>query len=94
MTVRVNKSATTLVDATSKQAPAKSEELFWFTGDSTETDFVLAAGWVPKYAYVDGALMREGSSDDYTVKYNGYVYTVVFAVAPAAVDVGIIAVRT
>ena len=40
--------------------------------------------------FVDGGLYRPGSSEDYTISYDGFIYTVVFAVAPAAVDVGII----
>jgi len=40
--------------------------------------------------FVDGALYRPGSGEDYTISYDGFIYTVVFAVAPASVDVGII----
>jgi hypothetical protein len=43
--------------------------------------------------FVDGSLYRPGSGEDYTISYDGFIYTVVMAVAPASVDVGIIAER-
>ena len=79
-------------------ALARSRQLqpvtFWSVGDSSETEFQLASGWKPNQVYVDGALMKPGSGDDYTVTYDGFTYTVVFAVAPGAVNIGIIAYRS
>jgi len=63
--------------------PKGQREDFEFTGDGTETDFALPKGWKPKRAYIDGSKKREGSAEDYTVKYDGFVYSVSFAVAPA-----------
>lgn len=69
------------------------QEAFWFNGDSATTAFALPRGWKPKFVYVGGSLYRPGSGEDYTVSYDGFIYTVVIAVAPAAVDVGIISQR-
>lgn len=66
---------------------------FWFDGDSTTTDFALPAGWTVEQVFSDGALMRSGSGEDYTVVNNGFFNTVSFSVAPAAVSVCIHAVR-
>jgi len=58
---------------------------FRFTGDASETDFDLPAGWGVWAVYsTAGALML--STDDYTVENNGSNKTVVFAAAPAALD--------
>lgn len=59
-------------------------EPFWFAGDGTTTDFTLEPGWKPKFVYNGGLLVKEGSSDDYTVKFDGFRYTVSFAVAPTS----------
>lgn len=96
MAVTITKPAINLREelaALKAQVRAYEQEPFWFSGDTTTTDFALPYGWKPKFVYVDGALYREGESEDYTVTYDGFVYTVVMAVAPAAVDVGIIAQR-
>lgn len=92
MTVLSEKDAIKLRDALTRLAgikPAPKYETFFYSGDSSETDFPLPKGWKPKNVFVDGALYRPGSSEDYTVTNDGFVYTVVFAVAPAVVDVGI-----
>ena len=60
-----------------------SREDFEFTGDGSATDFALPAGWKPKRSYIDGSKKREGNAEDYTVKYDGFAYSVSFAVAPA-----------
>lgn len=75
------------------QVAQSAQEPFWFTGNGATTTFSIPPGWVPKFVHVDGALKREGSGEDYTVTYDGFTRSVVFAVAPGAVDVGIIAVR-
>lgn len=92
MTVRVSKQAINLREelVSLRNPPRYVQELFWFSGDSSTTDFSLQHGWKPKFVYVDGALFREGTNEDYTVVFDGFTYSVVFAVAPAAVDVGII----
>jgi hypothetical protein len=69
------------------------QELFWFDGDGSTTTFSLEIGWKPKFVYVNGALFREGVSEDYTVSYDGFTYSVEMAVAPSTVDVGIISER-
>ena len=51
-------------------------------------------GWKSKFVYVDGALKRPGTGDDYTISFDGFIYTLTFAVAPAAVDVGMISFLT
>jgi hypothetical protein len=96
MTVYIEKPATNLREelaALRAQVRLSEQEVFWFSGDSSNTSFALPRGWKPKFVYVDGGLYREGSAEDYTVSYDGFIYTVVMAVAPAAVDVGIIAQR-
>lgn len=70
-----------------------AQEAFWFSGDGATTTFALARGWKPKFVYVDGALKRPGTGEDYTVSYDGFFYSLAFAVAPATVDVGVICVR-
>lgn len=96
MAVTFSKPAVNLRDEVTSlkaQVNLSAQELFWFDGNSSETDFSLDRGWKPKFVYVNGALFREGTLEDYTVSYDGFIYTVSFAVAPAAVDVGIIAER-
>ena len=60
------------------------QQPFWFTGNGTLTTFTLGRGWKPG-AIVSkaGALQREGSGNDYTVAFDGFNYSVTFAVAPA-----------
>ena len=64
---------------------------FDLSGDSSTTDFKPGYGWKPDLVFVNGSLFREGAGEDYTVTYDGHEYTVVMAVAPAVVDVTIIA---
>ena len=92
MPVLVSRLAEKLSDL-NKNQDTKKNVVFWFDGDSSEANFALPKGWEPLKVYSDGALMRDGSSEDYTVTFNGFIYTVVFAVAPAAVNVGIDATR-
>lgn len=96
MTVRINKPAINLREelADLRNQPRYEEELFWFEGDASETDFALLAGWKPKFVYDGGSLQKEGSSDDYEVTSDGFIYTVSFTTAPSSgSDVGIIGVR-
>ena len=76
-----------------KVAAGVAQEAFWFSGDGATTTFALPRGWKPKFTHVDGALKRPGTGEDYTVSYDGFIYSLVFAVAPATVDVGVICVR-
>ena len=97
MTVLVTKPTVNIrEDFTSLRAKVLSsvaQEAFWFSGDVTTTTFALPRGWKPKFVYVGGALNRPGMGKDYTVSYDGFFYSLVFAVAPAAVDVGVICVQ-
>lgn len=96
MAVNVSKPAMNLREelaALRAQVRASAQEAFWFSGDGSETDFALPRGWKPKFVYVDGLLKRPGAAEDYQVQFDGFIYTVAMAVAPATVDVGIIAVR-
>ena len=63
------------------------------TSAGTPTEIALQRGWKPKFVYVDGALKRPGTGEDYAVSYDGFIYSLIFAVAPATVDVGVICVR-
>ena len=56
--------------------------LFWFAGDGTETDFALTKGWKPLTVFDGGSLQKTGSADEYEVSFDGFAYTVSFAVAP------------
>ena len=76
-----------------KVAAGVAQEAFWFSGDGATTTFGLPRGWKPKFTYVSGALKRPGTREDYTVSCDGFIYSLVFAVAPATVDVGVICVR-
>jgi len=96
MTVIIEKPAINLRETLADLAnqPRYVQEVFWFSGDASETDFALERGWKPKFVYDAGALQKEGSGDDYTVSYDGFTYTVVFTTAPAnGNDVGIISER-
>ncbi len=96
MTVQISKPALNLREELSslKNQPRYVQEVFWFEGDSTETDFALEQGWKPKFVYDAGALQKEGSGDDYTVTYDGFIYTVVFGTAPTNLNaIGIICER-
>ena len=97
MTVYIEKSAQNLREELAalraKVAVGVAQEAFWFSGTGAQIAFVLPRGWKPKFVYVDGALRRPGTGEDYTVSFDGFIYTVTFAVAPATVDVGVICVR-
>ncbi len=62
----------------------KSSEDFEFQGDATTLQFPLPKGWKPKRVYVDGAKKRQGAAEDYITQFDGFVYSVVFAVAPGS----------
>jgi hypothetical protein len=97
MTVNISKPELNLreelVALRAKDTAGVAQEAFWFSGDVATTTFAMPRGWKPKFAYVGGALKRPGTGEDYTVSYDGFIYSLVFAVAPATVDVGVICVR-
>jgi hypothetical protein len=96
MTVLIEKPAVNLREelaALRAQVRVSAQEAFWFSGTGAQTTFALPRGWKPKFVYVDGALKRPGAGEDYAVNYDGFIYSLVFAVAPATVDVGAICVR-
>lgn len=91
MTVKVTKPAVNLREKLAEldKPLAPRYQQFRFTGDASTTEFSLANGWTAFAVYdTSGALMLEGSSDDYTVSNE----TVTFAVAPSAADFVIIGV--
>lgn len=67
----------------SLESPPK-RETFVFEFDGTETEKVLKKGWEPKAVFLDGSREREGTGNDYTVSFDGFVYSVVWAVAPSS----------
>ena len=94
MTVSISKPAVNLrEELASKGSVPVAQEAFWFDGDGTETTFVMPKGWKPKFVYALGLLKRPGDLEDYTVSYDGFIYSVVFAVAPAVGDVAVICNR-
>jgi hypothetical protein len=57
---------------------------FWFTGDGTTAAFVLPYGYQPVDGgvTVQGLVMREGGTFDYTTTFDGYRWTVTFITVP------------
>jgi hypothetical protein len=53
-----------------------------FDAITSQVDFALPIGYSVKAVYSAGAIKREGSAKDYTVGFDGFKYTVTFAVAP------------
>jgi len=76
-----------------KVSAGLAQEVFYFAGNAVLTAFVMPRGWKPKFVYVNGLLKRIGTGEDYSVSYDGFLYTVTFFVAPAAVDIDVICVR-
>ena len=95
MTVIVSKPAINLREelASLRNQGGYEEQQFWFAGDGSETDFAMEKGWKPLHVFNAGALQKEGSGDEYTVVYDGFIYTVSFNVAPTSGnDIGVIGV--
>ena len=63
--------------------PRYTQQQFWFSGDASETDFALPRGWKPFSVFDAGSLQKDGAADEYEVSFDGFIYTVSFAVAPA-----------
>lgn len=96
MTVAVSMPAINLREALAAARARASylQSQQWFTGDGTTTSFALSEGWYPLHVFLAGALKEEGAGNDYTVTFDGFAYTVVFATAPAsAAKIGIIRQR-
>lgn len=96
MTVSVNKPEVDIRgELNALRAKLKYEQQqFWFSGDGATTDFVMSRGWKPLHVFNAGLLQKEGSGDEYTVVYDGFLYTVSFNVAPTnGNDIGVIGVR-
>jgi len=67
----------------------------WFLGDGAVTTYPLTHGYKPHRVYVAGIRKREGLVDDFIVKFDGFIYTLVFAAPPANLtDIVIDAIRT
>jgi|TARA_R110000782_G_scaffold97586_1_gene182547 hypothetical protein len=96
MTVLIEKPSFRLRDELTalKDQPRYYQQQFWFSGDGTETDFAMPAGWEPLHVFDAGALQKEGSGDEYEVVYDGFIYTVSFNTAPTnGNDIGVIGVK-
>lgn len=88
MTANVTQSAINLRSELGRGgAKPGAQEDFWVNGDGATTTFTLQSGWKPKRAFVGGALMRPGDGNDYEVSFDGFIYSVVFAVAPGSVPI-------
>lgn len=95
MTVYIEKPAVNLREelADLRNQPQYQQQQFWFTGNGSTTDFAMERGWKPLHVFKAGALQKEGSGDEYTVDYDGFIYTVSFNTAPASGnDIGVIGV--
>jgi hypothetical protein len=90
MTVYIEKPAIDLrEELTSLKAQRRGATLLpqqTYAGDASTTDFALPRGMKPYAVFNAGSLVREGSGDDYTVSFDGFIYTVSFAVAPGSGD--------
>ncbi len=64
-----------------------------FAGDASTTAFASEKGFKALMVFDAGLLQREGSSEDYTLSTDGYIWTVTFAVAPAVGDVTFLSAR-
>ena len=91
MTVRIAKPAQILREelATPRGQASRGQRLLpqlRFAGNASTTTFALPQGMTPFAVFVAGALVREGAADDYTTSFDGFIYRVVFAVAPGSGD--------
>lgn len=90
MTVTISKPALNIREQFKKLARLIKQppfQTFEFEGTGSQTDFEISAGWKPLAVYDAGSRQTEGSGDDFTVTSDGFVYTVVFAVAPTNLNV-------
>lgn len=91
MTVKATKPAINLRSeiASQKGRAFPRRHVFWMDGDGAKTDFRLPAGWQPYAASVEGLDQRRGPNEAWEATFDGFVWTVVFDVAPGVVSVGI-----
>ena len=87
--LRISRAARNIKDLFRGKPREGRPHTFWFEGDNAKLDFTLPVGWEPAMVFVNGALMRDGELEDYTVKNDGFVLTISFAVAPAGVSIGV-----
>ena len=87
--LRISRAARNIRDLLQRKPSESRLHTFWFEGDNVELDFALPVGWQPAMVFVDGSLMRIGELEDYTVKNDGFEFTISFAVAPAGVNIGV-----
>ena len=87
--LRISRAARNIRDLWQRKLRDNNVHVFWFEGDNVELKFALPLGWRPVMIFVNGALMREGEQEDYTVKNDGFTFAISFAVAPAGVNVGV-----
>ena len=91
MTVKVTKPALNLREELSRLDKPLTPvyQQFRFTGNASTTAFDLPSGWSAFAVFnTSGAILLEGSADDYTVADE----TITFAVAPSAADFTVIGV--
>lgn len=63
-----------------KPSPTPQEE----QGDAIETTFAVREGFKPVLVFDAGQLRKEGAAEYYTVTFDGFIYSVVFASAPGS----------
>lgn len=92
MTVTITRNKKSLFDLIPRVA-YRSYLAHGFSGNTSDTVFTLPLGWKPFKVYVDGDLKREGELEDYTITFDGFRYSVVFAIAPPGVNIDVESVR-
>ena len=66
---------------------AKEQETFIFEPSASATTITLKQGWQPIRSYTNGVRDAEGSAYDYLVTFDGYLYTLTYAVAFGGTEV-------
>lgn len=91
MTVIISKPAINLRQelASLRNQGGKQRAVFETVGDTSSASFAIPTGFKPVAVYVDGSRQREGSGEAYLVTFDGFIYTVTFDSAPAAVNIDI-----
>ena len=91
MTVNITKPALNLREelASLRNQEGKQRAVFETVGDTSLVSFAITAGFKPVAVYVDGSRQREGSGEAYIISFDGFIYTVTFDSAPAAVNIDI-----
>lgn len=80
MNTKISRSAKRLSDTqTQKQeSPLAGVVDYLVVSDGTSLEYAVLKGYKPFMIFVGGEKYYEGDNHDYTVKYDGFVYTVVF----------------